>query len=87
MMTREQVLKMKFKPMPHFTIAGSLTYELGRGRHLSIGAIGTPNEMVYICQMDKDNPKEITDLICLHNYDYDGYITEEKLRSLTEMTI
>lgn len=26
--------------------------------------------------------KVITDLVCLHNYDYDGYLTEEKVESL-----
>lgn len=78
--TREDAIKMGFIPLSHFTITDSLNFDLGRNRHLSIGNIGTPNEMVCISETDNDNPKEVLDIIVLHNYDYDGYLTEERLQ-------
>ncbi len=78
-LTKERVLELGFKELPHFTIQDSLIYDLGRNRELSIGCIGTPNEVMFICELDGDN---ITDLVCVHNYDFDGYLTEEKLSLL-----
>ncbi len=80
MLTNDDLIKLGFKPIPHFTIGNSVTYDLGRGRHLSAGNVGTPNEMVFICATDYKDKTNITDLVCLHNYDYDGYITEEKIK-------
>lgn len=81
-MTKQDARDMGFEDIPHFTVAGSLIYNLGRSRHLSFGCIGTPNEMIFICL--SDNEEKITDLVCLHNYDYDGYITKDKLTSMIE---
>jgi hypothetical protein len=82
MLSRERLTAIGFKEIPHFTVTGSMLYDLGRKRHLSFGSIGTPNEMLFITQTDYENKKKITDLVCLHNYDYDGYLTEEKLLSI-----
>jgi len=71
-----------FERLPHFTVQNALIYKLGRNRHLSIGSVGTPNEMLYICESDKDDCRKITDLVCLHNYDYDGYLSKLKLETL-----
>ena len=78
---------MGFKELPHFTVAGSMTYGLGRNRHLSVGDAGTPNEIIFICKKNDKNSKEITDLICLHNYDYDGYMTERKLKLIIKSLV
>ena len=80
-LSRQEVLDLGFKELPHFTIMGSLTYDLGRLRQLSLSSIGTPNEMLWIVQI-ADNKMDITDLICLNNYDYDGYMTKIKLENL-----
>ena len=32
-----------------------------------------------ICESDKDR-KKVTDIVVLHNYDYDGYLTLERLK-------
>jgi hypothetical protein len=32
--------------------------------------------MVYICQA---TGKQIEDAVCIHNYDYDGYMTREQV--------
>lgn len=80
-MNKKQVLKLGFKKIPHYTVMDSLTYELGRNRILSFGSIGTPNEMLYVGQLN-DKGTDYDDLVCLHNYDYDGYMTVSRLKSL-----
>ncbi len=82
MITKDFLLSVGFKPLPHFTVGDSMLFDLGRRRHLSVGSAGTPNEVVFICQVDPSNPKNITDLVCLHNYDYDGFLTEDRVVSL-----
>lgn len=79
MLNREEVLKLGFEEIPHFTVTNSLVYNLGRNRWLSIGDLGNPNEMLFIYEYDKKENRIINDLITLHNYDYDGYITLDKL--------
>ena len=76
---RKSLIDLGFKEMPHFTVAHSLMYPLGRHIHLSVGCVGTPNEMLWICETDDQNDKSITEIICLHNYDYDGYLTIKKV--------
>lgn len=84
-MEKKDLRNIGFKESPHFTIAGSLIYDLGRNRHLSFGSVGTPNEMLWICSTDEKDNKKVTDLICLHNYDYDGYMSESKLIELIKI--
>lgn len=81
-MKRKEYLDIGFKGLPHFTVMDSLTYELGRNRYLSAACVSSPSEMVWICEHDEENKKKVTDLICVHNYDYDGYMTKEKLTML-----
>ena len=83
---REQLLDIGFKEMEHFTIMNSLIYDLGRNRQLSFGSIGTPNEMLYLCEVDyTEKLPKITDLICLKNYDYDGYTSIETIKDLIKL--
>lgn len=81
-MKREELYELGFTELPHFTIMESLIYDLGRGRHLSFGSIGTPNEMLFLCQKDNDNERKLSDAICLRNYDYDGYTTIEEIKQI-----
>ena len=76
------LLSIGFERIPHFTVNRAMIYKLGRNRHLSIGDTGTPNEMLFICESDKDDFRKITDLVCLHNFDYDGYLSKSKLETL-----
>jgi hypothetical protein len=82
MLSEEILLNIGFKNLPHFTIGNIMTYNLTRNRSLSIGSAGTPNEMLTICEHDNNDYKKITDIIVLHNYDYDGYLSESKLNDL-----
>jgi hypothetical protein len=81
-LTNADLIEIGFKEIPHFTVANSVIYQLGRYRHLSAGCVGTPNEMLWICATDEENEKKITDLVCIHNWDYDGALTIEKVQSL-----
>ena len=81
-MTRQDLIDIGFKEISHFTITNAVIYQLGRNRHLSAGCVGTPNEMVWICGTDHKDETKITDLICLHNYDYDGFLTKEKINNI-----
>lgn len=80
-MDRNDVIKLGFKELPHFTIGNDLVYDLGRNRHLSISALGTFNEMMFVGEFNKKT-KRYSDLVCLHNCDYDGFLNMDKLKSL-----
>ncbi len=81
-MTNNDLIKLGFKQAPTFTVSNSVSYDLGRKRFLAAGSIGTPNEVLFICEK---NNEVITDLVCVHNYDYDGVLTEEKVISLIKL--
>ena len=82
MVTREELINIGFEPIPHYTVTNSLTYHLGRNNYLSIGNVGYPNEMLCIYSLDYNDDKKITDIVILHNYDYDGYITMSKIEDI-----
>jgi len=81
-MNRQDLIDIGFHELPHETITNSLNYQLPRGRYLTIGCISTPNEMLCIAQKSKDSVVP-SDLIVLHNYDYDGgCITLERIKDI-----
>lgn len=82
-MNKDDLKELGFKPITTFTVADNLIFDLGRNRQLSISNVGTPNEMLYICQIETEaGGIRITDLICLHNYYYDGYLSTDILKML-----
>lgn len=80
-LTPEILEKSGFTKIPHFTITNSLVLPVGRNRQLSIGCVGTPNEMLWLCENEKDETNIVSDLVCLHNYDYDGKLYLHKLQN------
>jgi hypothetical protein len=78
--TEQELLDLGFYKLPHFTISDSIIFDLPNNRTISVGNLGTPNEMVVLTQSDYDNYKKITDVITLHNYDYHRYITLDKIK-------
>ncbi len=82
LISEDTLIEMGFERLPHYTVNNALIYNLGRNRHLSIGSVGTPNETLYICESDKYDYRIKTDLVCLHNYDYDGYLSISKLKNI-----
>ena len=79
---RSTLIELGYKELPHSTITASLTYDLGRNRQLSFGSIQTPNEMLYIYEVYEKYPRKINNLVCLRNFDYDGYSSIEQIKSL-----
>jgi hypothetical protein len=90
-LTPEILEKAGFESIVHYTVTHSMTKDIGRNRHLSIGCVGTPNEMLFLCESNgKGKPG---DLIVLHNFDYDGKLYLHKLMNIfhtltnTELTV
>jgi hypothetical protein len=81
-MERDKVLELGFYEMPYFTIGSSLLFDLGRRRFLSLSSLATPNEILFMYEVNEDNSKQIDDSIVLSNFDYDGYLTLERLSLL-----
>ena len=84
-MKNEDLIELGFVTITHFTIGNIVTYKLGRNRELSAQSVGTPNEMLFITSHDDKDSKKITDIICLHNYDYDGYLTIDKVKEYIKL--
>ena len=79
MLNKEQVLELGFEELPHLNLLNTLILDIGRNRKLSLGGIGTPNEILSIYEVYDGF---IGDLVVLSNYDYNGYLTLEKLTVL-----
>lgn len=79
---RDWLKQHGFEELPHMTIMNSLILDLDRRRSLSIGCVAEGNECMFITETDPDNPKNTKDLICVHNYDYDGFLTKERLKQM-----
>lgn len=78
-------LKCGAYQLPYFTVMNSFYLDLGRNRELSIGSVGTPNLMVFIQEIEKDeNGKaiKVCDLVCIHNFDYDGKLYLHQLQNM-----
>lgn len=84
-MTNQDLIAIGFKTLPHPALGKPVHFDLGRYRFLSASSVGTPNEFLYIYEVDDIAPKKINDLICLHNYDYDGKLTIEKVQGLINL--
>lgn len=78
-MTKNELLEIGFKKIPHFTVGDSLIFNIGRARQLSISCVDTPNEMMCISEMEDMH------IIVLHNWDYDGELKKEKVEGLIKL--
>jgi hypothetical protein len=68
----EILLKCGFEKVPHFTVMNSMYINLIRDKKLSVGCVGTPNEMLFLHEVNTDDRRKTEDLIGIHNFDYDG---------------
>lgn len=84
-LTFEKLESIGFKAVETYTVSNSVYYELGRNRQISISCLGTPNEMVFILEVNEKEKRKIDDLVVLRNYDYDGYTSFEDLKKLIEL--
>lgn len=81
MLEEKSIIKLGFKKVKHIFL-NSYTLDIGRDRSLSISSIGTPNEMLFICQHSHKDYRIIEDIVTLKNYDYDGYLTIDELSNI-----
>lgn len=78
-LSKEDALEIGFKSL-HASSFKSLSYDLGRKKSLSIRGIGTPNEMVWLLQTSKN-----VDIIPIHNWEYNGFLSKDKLEGLIKL--
>jgi len=71
--------KLGFKHNPIVLVSKQYLISLGRNRFLSVSDVGTPNEMVWLQNIEG---RDVTDLVCIHNFDYDGEIYIHQLQNL-----
>ena len=92
-LNEDWLVRLGGEKLPYHNILNSIFFKVGRNRIVSVGNVGTPNEMIWLCQVNATNDKIIDDLICLRNYDYDGYTPVHTFQNLihaltgTELTI
>lgn len=81
--TEEWLVKAGFEPLKHFTITNPFSKSIGRNRQISVSMAGTPNEMIFLTEVDDENsPTKVTCVIVLRNYDYDGFTPVHVLQNI-----
>lgn len=83
-MTNKDLLEIGFKEVLTFTVGKSVVYDLGRNRQLSASCVGSLNEMLCICEIDSEDKHKVLDVVCLHNWDYDGELKIEKVKAIID---
>ncbi len=78
-LTPEILEKSGFIQPPHFTVQNSWYKDIGRNRTISIACVGTPNEIIFISEME-DN--KVSNIIVARNYDYDGKTYLHQLQNI-----
>ncbi|SBV91848.1 hypothetical protein [uncultured Dysgonomonas sp.] len=78
-LTEDILLKAGGYKLPHMTVTDSVLFDIGRDRILSIGCIEDCNQMAWLQHIEG---KKVTDLVCIHNYDYDGWLYLHTLQNL-----
>lgn len=84
MLKNEDLVNVVFKPYAHFTVMNSVYFDVDRGRQIKVGCVGTPNEVVFLVDHWGDTCEE-QDMVCIHNFDYDGYLTMEKVMNILKV--
>lgn len=83
LLTEEILLKCpQLKQNPISIIQFSYYLDLGRNKILSLSDIGLGNEMICLCEIDAKDKTKITNVIFLHNIDYDGRISLNKFQNI-----
>jgi hypothetical protein len=80
-LTPEILERCGFEQYSHMTITDSWWIDVGRHRRISIGCVGTPNEMLCVEEHNREGTK-ITDVCVIHNFDYDGKLYLHKLQNI-----
>jgi len=80
MLNEYALIERGFKSKPHLVLGKIFWLDVGRSREIQVTCIGTPNEMMSLNQ--NEGARKISDVVVIHNYDYDGFLTEQKLDAL-----
>ena len=66
MLTNQDLINVGFKPYEHSTVMNFVYLDIGRDRRVSVGCIGTPNEVVVLIHKWGDGVNDV-DMVCIHN--------------------
>jgi hypothetical protein len=80
-LTEERLVELGAKTLSHKNILNSHIIDLGRNRILSV-SVQVGNTCVWLCEVNPTNPKEITDLVCVFNQDYDGELFVHTIQNI-----
>ncbi len=78
-LTGEWLKDFGFWQFDYYTIQNTWNISLERNRVLSIGNVATPNEMVFLYEVNKEHIKEV---VTIRNYDYDSKMYVHQLQNL-----
>lgn len=82
-LTEDWLIKLGFKKEPYAIITNSYYLNVGRNRVMSVACVGTPNEMVFLSDVDNsENPTKVLNVIVLKNWDYDKATYVHHLQNL-----
>jgi len=84
LLKNEDLISIGFTPYDHFTVMNTVCFDVGRCRQVQVGCVGTPNENVFLVHQWGDTCEE-QDVVCIHNCDYDGYLTMEKVMNILKV--
>lgn len=79
--TETDLIDLGFVYNERVFIMSSYVLKLGRGRILCANDIETCNATLFIIQQD-EHYDTVPDVVCLYNYDYDGKLLLDSLRSI-----
>lgn len=82
---KEELLKLGFIENPMMTIIHCFNYFIESKYNtntVTISDLGTPNEVIAFRNGDSRLNNHKDDLVFLHNFDYHGYISLERIKSL-----
>lgn len=82
----EELINLGFEHNTISKITDDLDYyiktKFDKIRTITITDINTPNEMIFFKEGDSKKNDIDDDIVVLHNFDYDGYITIERIKAL-----
>lgn len=85
MITERELVRMGFLQVAPHNTTRVWVRELGRDRYLLLGDVGSPNEMLFICEGALDQTP--SDAVCLHNFDFEGPLTTQKIEEFLALLL
>jgi hypothetical protein len=79
---KQQLLNIGFLEEVSLSTCNSLFYDLSRNRMIMITGVGTEKEIGHLCEMSYPDDETYDQMVCFHDYEFDGYITIDRVMLL-----